>query len=343
MNTAAATVMPKYARACADGEWFVVTWNKKELAKRGVAMLRTTPYKCRSWRHSGECRRWRAAQNFSRLKATLDTIPRENMAFLVLTVDPKDYEDRWDAFSWLYVCWEKLRKRLQRWLGKDWKYVGTVETHRSGWPHLQVLLVGAPWRACRGSGWRSVRRELRPRAMDCGFGKVVWLEPVRSRDAVAGYCVKLAGELDGVHDGGESLKHVAEIAKYSQVPTNAPPNFRRLRASQKFLESPHVSNGERAGVLCSERGPLDDSAGAVVDLERGYAIRSDLLKSKANADILVEHAWSEGPKVIWLLRRPRPGMSAPKGPLWKRFARPLRLPVVEPSAEVRALVSAVQL
>lgn len=193
------------------------------------------PFKCRSWRHKGPCSRWRASRDFARVSEALEGVDHESVAFAVLTFDQRHgpYRTVEGAFAGLVEAWPKLRKRLVREYGKL-DYVATVEVHRSGWPHLNVIIVGEMGRACQGDGWKKVRQILRQHAIECGLGKVLSLEAARSRKALAGYVVKLCDELDGLS---------GEVVKLSQAPVTAPAGFRRLRSSSGFLPSAHKSEG----------------------------------------------------------------------------------------------------
>ena len=151
--------------------------------------------------------------------------------------------------------------RTVRKLGNRW--VSVVEAHRSGWPHVN-LLVWCPELAAKLAAERAERledpeladavalardawkngeplpravrelarqatvlgRELGELAADCGWGLQSTAEAARSSEAIAGYVVKLAGQ----HDAS-----VGELAKITQAPLNAPERFRRLRSGKGFL------------------------------------------------------------------------------------------------------------
>lgn len=156
--------------------------------------------------------------------------------------------------------------RTVRKLGNRW--VAVVEAHRSGWPHVN-LLVWCPelaelLRAERAErmadpevadavelardAWKRgepVTHEIRERARRAtvaggavlelleasGWGRQSTAEAARDTEALAGYAVKLAG----LHDAA-----VGEVAKITQAPLNAPERFRRLRSGKGFLPPRHV-------------------------------------------------------------------------------------------------------
>jgi hypothetical protein len=130
----------------------------------------------------------------------------------------------------------KLHKRLVRKYGKL-EYIMTVEQHRDGYPHINLLLLNPNvYAVCRGDGWkrwRNGRGWLGRNAVECGFGLRVWAEPLRNEgaDKLAGYVIALANE----------------SCKLCQLPVNAPKRFRRIRASQKLMpakvKDPTVTGG----------------------------------------------------------------------------------------------------
>lgn len=238
--------LPRYVYACREKRWHVKTWAWDPTTGE-IVQERTHPFRCRSWRHEGDCRRWRAAQNFSRVNTALLHFPARDCLFLVLTLDRGAWErqgkTRYDAFRELRERWRSLAKALQRRWG-GYEYVSTVEVHRSGWPHLNVLLVSR-WLARearhRREGEGAVKSGpahdwLREHAIACGFGQQCSIERAGSRRALAGYVVKVAGSVEAAHAGAQ----VGEVVKMSQVPEGAPPHFRRLRSSIRFLPKPYV-------------------------------------------------------------------------------------------------------
>lgn len=180
-------------------------------------------FRCRSWRHEGDCRRWKNAQDFVRIRNAIKQTGDE-WVYIVLTFARESFKDIWEAYRELYYCWDKLRKRFKRKWGEI-KYISLVEQHRDGFPHINILVYNRTlWYECQEEGWKAVRREwLELDAVKCGFGFRTWIEPVRSEEAIAGYFVKLCGEI------------ISKSKKVDQTPVEAPKGFRRLRASQGLL------------------------------------------------------------------------------------------------------------
>lgn len=230
--------LPKYVRACDGGDWHL-SWWRYSPATGEVLQEGRAPFRCRSWRHKGPCRRWRAAQNFSRTNQALLRCRPKDVVFCVFTVRPGDWSSRFEAFRELRDCWRSLRKAITRAFGGN-RYVSTVEVHRSGWPHLNVVME-SPLLAQfvgKGKGGGAITW-LKKHALACGFGYMASAERAQSRRALAGYIVKLAGEVEHAAHPDATGRLVGEVVKLSQVPERAPSHFRRLRSSIRFLPPPY--------------------------------------------------------------------------------------------------------
>jgi hypothetical protein len=101
-------------------------------------------------------------------------------------------------------------------------YAATVEQHKSGWPHLNVMLVGTPELLESIDSGDAYARWLIGPAVRAGWGWRLTIERARDADAVAGYLVKLA-------------RTAGELTKSSQLPLDAPRGTRRVRSSRGFL------------------------------------------------------------------------------------------------------------
>lgn len=259
---------------CANNQGAIYTWTIGAADK-----LMRRPYRCCSWRHEGACARREAAITFARIKEAMGRggFSPDGWVFMVLTLDRDGYEsgqawpDVQTAFRSLSVMSRNFMARVRRlcerngWRspGSDW--VATVEAHRSGWPHVNFVMY-APELAAelelerrhvrkreahrirelrrRGARRFQIRKEMRAAernsvllygellaaAQSTGWGFQSTAEQARSPDALAGYVVKLAGE-QGATAG--------EIAKLTQLPTNAEGKFRRLRSGKGFLPPRH--------------------------------------------------------------------------------------------------------
>jgi hypothetical protein len=185
---------------------------------------------------------------------------------------------RWGAETVLERSGRSNALRTVRKLGNRW--VAVVEAHRSGWPHVNlvvwcpelaeqlraehdarmqdddianaVFLARDAWKRKEPvtEGIRALARkasviggELSRVLTVSGWGLESTAEAARDVEAVLGYGVKLLG----LHDAS-----VGELAKITQVPTNAPERFRRLRSGKGFLP-PRISNPEITGCLIRRR------------------------------------------------------------------------------------------
>lgn len=105
-------------------------------------------------------------------------------------------------------------------------------------------LLDAATRPMRSRGGRQSRL----------WGRQSTAERVADRDALAGYIVKLAGEMDAA---------AGELAKLTQVPTNAFEKFRRLRSGKGFLP-PRRKNPDITGTMMRrELDPQRSAYGAL--------------------------------------------------------------------------------
>lgn len=261
---AAAGVLPKHVRNCNGGagarSWWLYTWRRDDPSKK----LRI-PYNCSSWR-CPHCARYEASVCFARIKTAFEPLSSDGSVFFVLTLDREGYYSRdggrWrnvtEAYRDLGRMSEKFFKRLRRmhkrmgWAPFGSKWVATVEAHRTGWPHMNIVLHSPELaeylendrlaRERRGFSRRDqilVQDELRACVVGAGWGVQSTAERGRDKDALAGYITKLAG-LAGSTAG--------EVAKITQAPTVAPERFRRLRSGKNFLP-PRIVDPEVTGTL----------------------------------------------------------------------------------------------
>lgn len=244
----------KSVHMCESGSHLFVLWAK---SKPETSSIKFVPFRCRSWRHEGECQRYKGAQDFVRVSEGI--LSRgDRWVYLVLTFNQRQERSEWDVYRCGVDRWKKLEKRLTRRHGKI-EYVQTWEKHtRSDFPHVNVVIHNRSiWEECEGDGWRSFRQELRPHAVECGFGTITpHVEPLRKDTGagLAGYLTKLSRELTGA-----GVKN--------QVPVNAPPHFRRIRASQGLLP-PVYRPGHYQGLMLPSRavGSMDLSTEGIQKL-----------------------------------------------------------------------------
>lgn len=267
---------PRSVRACRENQWHMQLWKKDSPAEKVRA-----PFRCKSWRCQ-TCRRGVAASDFARISAALGSVPLGEIVFAVFTLnqskDAAEGLNKRTAYERLERRMQSLRQRLQRQFGERIRYVSTVEQHKSGWPHVNVIfhapalakaIEAEPQRADGlAPGW------LRKAATSCGLGHMATAQAPRgSSAALAGYIVKLAHQ-DGLSVG------TGEVVKLSQLPVTAPKGFRRLRASRGFLSKRMKQEGFSGALV---REPLevglaadawrDESAGAYQDGDGAEILR----------------------------------------------------------------------
>lgn len=260
--------LPGYIRACAHNPdpkkrmYWVYTWPRDQ---RFPHYVTRRPYTCNSWRCPyGVCAQHEAHVMFARMSEAFAPYPPEHLVFMVLTLSSDQQKRRHYDLKSLY---RELRrrvemfvKRLRRFLeregvepfGSEW--VSTVEQHRSGVPHVNMLIgceAFAKWVKIRTDGNRllglddrestllgRLDGELAEHLEACGLGWRCTAEIAQSRDKVIGYLGKIARWADQTH---------AEIAKVSQLPVKAPKGFRRLRSGRNFLPKRH--KGDKTGTI----------------------------------------------------------------------------------------------
>lgn len=226
-----------YVEKCEFCQWHLRVWR---LDNPGD--VKVVPFKCRSWRHSGECRLWKGAQDFVRCRQALESLP--SWCHLTLTYADQKSKSIEMTYRTGTFLWQMLLKRLKRKFDEIC-YIQTWERHKSGFPHIHIAICN---RFLHGNcahqrshdkdklaGFANFRDHIQADAIACYFGQSGSLEPIRNPAAMAGYLGKLARELTGG-------------AKEYQIPENAPPHFRRLRATRGLLP-PTLRDPDITGTL----------------------------------------------------------------------------------------------
>ena len=250
-------VVPRYVARCGCDALY--TW-----AKADPSRVSRRPLLCGSWRHEGSCARHSASVAFARMKQAFDKLDPTGNVFLVLTLDRNGVysEQRWkdadEANAALSKQSRNFLKRLRRYCkAQGWRdfksqWVAVVESHRTGWPHINFVIHSpelaraleedSARRRAAGSSERNATLldgELLNIAMSTGWGAQSTAERGRSADALASYIAKIAGTADAT---------MGELAKLSQSPVGARKGFRRLRAGVGFLP-PKKKNEDYTGTL----------------------------------------------------------------------------------------------
>ena len=233
-----------YIRCCAHNDrrpqsYWVYTWEAADPSKR----IRS-PYRCGSWRCPYGCRMFAGHLLYSRIVESFEGFDPNELVMIVLTLPSLDHakakagvRELADLYRDLLVRKERFWSRMKRLHAKrgwDWigsQYVAVLEQHKSGVPHVNLLVRSPQWAHALRSGkpkeWL-FDPELQAHAEATGWGWRCTAEPVREKgfNKLAGYIVKLAGRSDAMH---------GELAKECQLPLQAPRHFRRLRAGKRFL------------------------------------------------------------------------------------------------------------
>lgn len=279
--------LPKHVLQCFDRggrSWWIWNWRHDT-----PAVKTRRPYKCGSWRCDSCCRH-EASVCFARIREAVSRpeLDARGWCVFVLTLDRDGFfsgkpwgtaDEAYKALGKLCTSFlEKLRYRQKK-LGmrvtkNEW--CGVVEAHRSGWPHLNLMVYapeladeledGAPSKPsdhserCRCPECRDaalLRGDLLDLATSAGWGRQSTGERVRSLESLAGYIVKLAGMAE------ESMgRFTHEIAKITQRPLTAPERFRRLRSGKGFLP-PRRKNPDVTGTLVRRQRELDGTVTAI--------------------------------------------------------------------------------
>lgn len=228
---------------------------------------------CKMWRHRGPCRDYVFHRDYTRILSALKS--REAWLYIVVTFDVK----RWNAgrqAAWKqgWRALQRLRQRLERALGTQktangyvpinkLEYLCVMEQHASGWPHANLLLT---WDGLRqlvgfeGEDYgnledlaRRVERWIKDTAPQVGLGWSIKCSPLQSPEKMANYCSgkSVGNESDAPHDPQVSriANEVNKQTKEYQVPVQAPPGTRRIRASRGLLPPIRRGDGSRLGAI----------------------------------------------------------------------------------------------
>ena len=166
---------------------------------------------------------FRGAQDYERVRKAMEA--HQNWVHITLTFEDHKTVSAYKRYKEGFLHWSVLRKRIIREFGPI-RYIQTWERHKSGIPHCHLAVSNFyMYHEATGSSLTNWWRMLRQDAMATGFGRRGWLEPLRPGHHFGAYLTKLANELIGA-------------GTKDQVPENAPPHFRRIRATQGLLSPP---------------------------------------------------------------------------------------------------------
>jgi len=226
--------VPKGVEACVDKLWHIRAKKTGGSAAEGESCF---PFRCTTWR-CPNCRRGVASVDFARIQEALQPIPVEELLYFVGTLPKGDLQrDGMSKATAYKLMWRKVQSLIQ-WLRRRYKksgpirYVLTLEQHRDGWPHVNIIFhcPGFAAELAQDEEWVKATEKrapswLKKALVRVGLGPVAWVERPHSKGSLTGYIVKLAhhGTLTG------------EVTKLNQLPVDAPLRTRRLRSSKGFL------------------------------------------------------------------------------------------------------------
>jgi len=283
--------LPDYVRGCRHNpdprrpRYAVFTWPRGETNPRTVTRR---PYSCGSWRCPfgddgfGPCAVHESHVLFERMREAFGPIPESELLFMVLTLEPELHQKvAAGGIEGVYRAVgynvQRFKQRLNRWLARrglgQWgsEWIGTVEAHASGTPHVNVMFRNRTWaklvreqvKARRQFGQTAkesilIDAEIVPLLRGCGLGAISTLETIRGgargvsmaqsyMAALAKHADASAAELDAKRRAGPGGTSPAELAKRSQIPYRAPKNFRRIRSGKRFL--PPRRKGDQTGTI----------------------------------------------------------------------------------------------
>jgi len=257
----------KYIQACKDKAWAVAVWPISNPEGRKVFC-----FKCHSWKHPGPCQAERLWNDI--LKTAEGFKGNEKIsAYIVATHDVSKGIDRDLHWSYLSDCWDRrLSPRLRNLWGK-YKFARTMEATRNGWGHVNIGIISqiiATWcsdpgcphvfekdcpnknwwcRNCKGKGkrvrlcmgWSAQRKLLQGAAAASGFGRIVWLAPVKDAIKFSAYINKSYDSSAKLNGTGTGIAlELTNSGVKNQLPIDAPPRLRRVSWSRNWPIPPEL-------------------------------------------------------------------------------------------------------
>ena len=271
---------PGYVHACHEKKWtFRVRHTRGEKAGANV------PYTCGSRHHAGPCRDQWCRRLFGRITdpaSVFKSASPDAVMFWTFTLPPKwhsrfpgievgetrcgqnipsvgtavPFDTRLDANrilgKQLRSYMQGLNKKLKRRGQESVRYFWIREDHKSGVPHLHLLVVHAELAAeVRERDALQILvpeedKSLAPatwiaRAVKCGFGVRFDAQLAHDREGLAGYVTKVMARLSG------------EVTKQGQVAERLPASCRSYGYSRGFIPPP-AKRDEWTGWIDDEHG-----------------------------------------------------------------------------------------
>lgn len=268
-------VIPRHVERCWNNGCrsdYLYTFDKRAPAKKTRVRFR-----CGSWRchgNGGECARFSRHQLYARVLEAIkrDKLKPRGFVFMVLTVDQKGWESAEDAFKDISRMHREFFAKLRTWMkrqgmrpiGREW--MATVEVHRNGFPHLNILVWSPELaayiereqareaeRLAEQNKEYDIPKTLFPPEILALARRAHWnvrctAERARNYRQVVNYAAGVAGDAGRV---------ISEIAKLTQLPMNAPQRFRRVRTGKSWLPPKRRDPNRTGGIFrrwVDERG-----------------------------------------------------------------------------------------
>jgi hypothetical protein len=151
-----------------------VAVGKKEI--KGEEFIVYSRLYCKRWTCSycGPIRAMELCRDIAR-EAKSNNLSR----FLTLTLDPKKLDASEDNFKYIRKTWNKFRVYLKRKYGKSISFISVMHLHKSGTPHLHILLDRYIKQSWIKKSWSKL-----------GGGEIVYIEEVKDLEKIGWYLGK---------------------------------------------------------------------------------------------------------------------------------------------------------
>lgn len=156
--------------------WCATTAAVGRVAGAGKELYAYAATYCKTWKCE-ECGPKKAA----RIRRFIAAAAREHglNRFLTLTLDPKRVEPGVDHVAYLRDTWRKFRVYLKRRHGQTVTFIAVMEAHKSGVPHLHVLVDRYIHQKWISNAWSAL-----------GGGRIVHIERVKNLGGMGRYLGK---------------------------------------------------------------------------------------------------------------------------------------------------------
>jgi len=205
--------------------------------------------RCKSWR-CFRCRRRLSAKWFRKIQQVKDIT-----LALTLTFDPKQYSEPELAERACGKAWSRLSRRFRKVYGRRIEYLRLTEWHKSGYPHLHILLRGADLLDANKMGTiKELHSFFKKEGQRFGFGSICYVQQVYNAQGAASYVL-------------------ADVTKTYQLRPDYRRGLRRIQASQKFFEAATVFKPSKPDAYAIHKKPLEELAASII--EEGGSIVSE--------------------------------------------------------------------